>query len=315
FNEDPDTGTDFKRITINEVGFFAQFTKTIAESLRLTGALRYDKNENFDAQVTPRLSAVYTFNDSHNIRASVQTGVRNPDTQAQFIYFPAGTNTLLGSARANAERYGLHEGGAYTIESYRAFVGAGGFLDEDGNAHGADPNILQVANIDYVGPEQLRSFEIGYKGVFNDDLLVDMNAYWTSYTDFIGGDDYVLRFRTQHQGRDVLPGTIYTPYVNFPEDVTSFGVGIGITYNLPRGFSVNGTYSYATFDDNRDEDSQFRAGFNTPENKFTVGLANRKVAKNLGFAINYRWQEEFLWQSDFGEWMVPEFGVLDAQVS
>src|SRR5690606_15916994 len=228
FNEDPDTGTDFKRITINEVGFFAQFTKTIAESLRLTGSLRYDKNENFDAQVTPRLSAVYTFNDSHNIRASFQTGFRNPDTQAQFIYFPAGTNTLLGSARANAERYGLHEGGAYTIESYRAFVGAGGFLDEDGNAHGADPNILQVANIDYVGPEQLRSFDIGYKGVFNDDLLVDMNAYWTSYTDFIGGDDYVLRFRTQHQGRDVLPGTIYTPYVNFPEDVTSFGVGIGI---------------------------------------------------------------------------------------
>src|SRR5690606_30322613 len=172
FNEDPDTGTDFKRITINEVGFFAQFTKTIAESLRLTGSLRYDKNENFDAQVTPRLSAVYTFNDSHNIRASFQTGFRNPDTQAQFIYFPAGTNTLLGSARANAERYGLHEGGAYTIESYRAFVGAGGFLDEGGNAHGADRSILQVADIDYVGPEQLRSFEIGYKGVFNDVLLV-----------------------------------------------------------------------------------------------------------------------------------------------
>src|SRR5690606_30146134 len=101
----------FQRITINEVGFFAQFTKTIAESLRLTGSLRYDKNENFDAQVTPRISAVYTFNDTHNIRASFQTGFRNPDTQAQYIYFPAGTNTLLGSARANAERYGLHEGG------------------------------------------------------------------------------------------------------------------------------------------------------------------------------------------------------------
>ncbi|HEX7015856.1 MAG TPA: TonB-dependent receptor [Cyclobacteriaceae bacterium] len=315
FNEDPDTGTDFKRITINEVGFFAQFTKTIAESLRLTGSLRYDKNENFDAQVTPRISAVYTFNDTHNIRASFQTGFRNPDTQAQFIYFPAGTNILLGSARANAQRYGLHEGGAYTIESYRAFVAAGGFLDEEGNALGADPNILRVANIDYVGPEKLRSFEIGYKGVFNDDLLIDMNAYWTKYSDFIGGDDYVLRFPTKHQGKDVLPGTIYTPYVNFPEDVTSYGVGIGFTYNLPRGFSVNGSYSFATFEDNRDEDSQFRAGFNTPENKFNVGLANRKVAKNLGFAINYRWQEDFLWQSDFGEWTVPEFGVLDAQVS
>lgn len=315
FNEDPVNGTNFQRITINEVGFFAQFTKTIAESLRLTGSLRYDKNENFDAQVTPRISAVYTFNDTHNIRASFQTGFRNPDTQAQYIYFPAGTNTLLGSARANAERYGLHEGGAYTIESYRNFIAAGGFLTEDGDPMGADPNILRVANIDYVGPESLRSFEIGYKGVINDDLLIDMNAYWTAYKDFIGGDDYVLRNSTTHQGNKIPAGTIYSPYVNFPEDVTSFGVGIGLTYNLPRGFIVNGTYSYATFDDNRGSDSQFRAGFNTPENKFNIGLSNRKVAKNVGFAVNYRWQEDFLWQSDFGEWTVPEYGVLDAQVS
>jgi iron complex outermembrane receptor protein len=315
FNEDPENGTDFKRITINEVGFFAQFTKTIAESLKLTGSLRYDKNENFDAQVTPRISAVYTFNDSHNIRASFQTGFRNPDTQAQFIYFPAGTNILLGSTRANAERYGLHEGGAYTVESYLDYINTGGFIDEDGNTIGGDPSVLRIANIDYVGPEKLRSFEIGYKGVLNNDLLIDFNAYWTSYRDFIGGDDYVLREPTTHQKKKVPAATIYSPYVNFPEDVTSFGVGIGFTYNLPRNFSVNGTYSYATFDDNREENSEFRAGFNTPENKFTVGLANRKVARNLGFAINYRWQEEFLWQSDFGEWMVPEFGVLDAQVS
>jgi outer membrane cobalamin receptor len=31
--------------------------------------------------------------------------------------------------------------------------------------------------------------------------------------------------------------------------------------------------------------------------------------------VNYRWQDSFLWQSDFGDWTVPEFGVVDAQVS
>ena len=315
FNEDPVNGTDFERINISEFGFFGQFSKTLAEALKLTASLRYDKNENFESQLTPRISAVYTFNETHNLRASFQTGFRNPDTQAQFIYFPAGTNTLLGSAKSNAERYGLHEGGAYTIESYRNFIAAGGFLDDDGTPSGADPNILEDAYVNYVGPESLRSFEIGYKGIIASDLLLDINAYWTSYSDFIGGDDYVLKNPTKHQGNDVPAGTIYSPYVNFPEDVKSFGVGVGITYNLPMNFTVSGSYSYATFEDNRDEESQFRAGFNTPENKFTIGLANRKVSRNLGFNVNYRWQDEFLWQSDFGDWIVPEYSVLDAQVS
>lgn len=315
FNEDPENGTNFERINIHEYGFFGQLSKQLGESLKFTGSLRYDKNENFESRLTPRISAVYTFNETHNIRTSFQTGFRNPDTQAQFIYFPAGTNTLLGSAESNAERYGLHEGGAYTVESYRNFIAAGGVLNADGSTSGADANILQTAFVPYVGPERLQSFEVGYKGIFNNDLLVDLNAYWTSYKDFIGGDDYVLKMPATHQQQPIPAGTIYSPYVNFPEDVKSFGIGLGITYNLPMNFTVNGSYSYATFEDNRDEESQFRAGFNTPENKFTVGLANRKIAVNWGFNINYRWQEEFLWQSDFGDWVVPEYGVLDAQVS
>ncbi|MBK7652830.1 MAG: TonB-dependent receptor, partial [Flammeovirgaceae bacterium] len=106
FNEAPDAGVNFQRIKINEFGGYAQIAKTFAESLKLTGSIRYDKNENFDGQVTPRLSAVYTFSQNHNLRASFQTGFRNPDTQAQFIYFPSSSGTLLGSTEANAARYG-----------------------------------------------------------------------------------------------------------------------------------------------------------------------------------------------------------------
>ena len=110
-------------------------------------------------------------------------------------------------------------------------------------------------------------------------------------------------------------GTIYSAYVNFPDDVTSIGVGLGLTYNLPQNFTLNGSYTYATFDDNSEENSAFRAGFNTPENKFSVGVSNRKVTDNFGFNLTFRWQEDFLWQSDFGDWIVPAFGTLDAQVS
>jgi iron complex outermembrane receptor protein len=314
FNEDPAEGQDFERINIDEYGVYTQISKTLAEALKLTGSLRYDKNENFEGRVTPRISAVYTFSRTHNLRASFQTGFRNPDTQAQYIYFPVGTNTLLGSARANAERYGLHEGGAYTLASYNAYLASGGSL-AGGSPQGGDPSLLTTAFVPYIGPEQLKSFEIGYKGIISNDLLIDLNAYHTRYTDFIGGQDYVLREATLHHGNVVPAGTVYSAYVNFPEDVTSLGVGLGITYNLPSNFQFNGSYTYSTFDYDPSPDSNFRAGFNTPENKFSLGISNRKLANNLGFNLNFRWQEDFLWESDFGAWNVPSYGTLDAQVS
>lgn len=303
FNEDPDDGTDFERIKIDEYGFYGQISKTLAEALKLTASLRYDKNENFDGRTTPRISAVYTLNESHNIRASFQTGFRNPDTQAQFIYFPVGTNTLLGSTEANAARYGVHNGGAWTRASYEEFLATG------------DESKLVTANIAYVKPERLKSFELGYKGIFNNDLLIDLNGYYTNYEDFIGSLDVASKNDTEHQGDVVPAGTIFSPYVNSSATVSSFGIGLGVTYNLPKGYQVNANYNYATFDEDANQDPNFRAGFNTPENKFQVGLGNRKVTKNFGFNVNYRWQEEFLWQSDFGQWNVPEFGVFDAQVS
>lgn len=320
FNEAPEDGENFQRIDIDEFGAYTQISKTFAEALKLTGSLRFDKNENFEGRLTPRISAVYTFSNTHNIRASFQTGFRNPDTQAQYIYFPVGTNTLLGSSRDNAARYGLHEGGAYTLDSYNAYLASGGSL-ASGSPQGGNSALLKEVFVPYIGPEQLRSFEVGYKGIFANNLFIDLNGYYTAYKDFIGGEDYVLKAPTTHHGETVPAGTVYTAYVNFPEDVTSMGVGIGFTYNLPRHFTLNGSYTYATFDDTSDDilvgdpENNFRAGFNTPENKISVGIGNRKLTDKLGFNVNFRWQEEFLWQSDFGEWNVPAFGVLDAQVS
>jgi iron complex outermembrane receptor protein len=315
FNEAPDDGVNFERVNIDEFGFYTQISKTLADALKLTGSLRYDKNENFDGRITPRVSAVYTFSQNHNIRASFQTGFRNPDTQAQFIYFPAGTNTLLGSAKANAERYGVHEGGAWTRASYESYLTSGGTLAADGTPTGGDPSLLVTDYVEYVKPEQLNSFEVGYKGIFNNIFLVDLNGYYTRYKDFIGGDDIASKAPTTHQGEAIPAGTIFSPYRNSPEEVTSYGIGLGLTYNFLKGYQVTANYNYATFDNPEVEGSTYRAGFNTPENKFQVGIGNRKLTKSLGFNINFRYQEEFLWQSDFGDWNVPAFGVFDAQVS
>lgn len=313
FNEDPDGDNKFERVKISEFGFYGQAAKTLGESLKITASMRYDKNENFDGQVTPRVSAVYTFSETHNIRASFQTGFRNPDTQAQFIYFPSSGGTLLGSTEANASRYGVHNGGAWTQASYNAFRASGGSLNADGTTNGGNASLLVTSDIPYVQPEQLKSFEIGYKGLFSQTVLIDFNAYYTNYTDFIGGEIVAVKQATAHRGATVNAGSLYSPYTNKKDDVQSYGMGLGLTYNLPKGFSLNASYSYATFE--TDQTGDFRSGFNTPENKYTIGFGNRKVAKNLGFNLNYRWQDEYLWESSFGRWDVPEFGVLDAQVN
>src|SRR6478609_1127393 len=218
FNEDPENGINFKRIKINEGGAYAQIAKTIAEALKITGSIRYDKNQNFDGHVTPRVSAVYTFSSNHNLRASFQTGFRNPDTQAQYIYFPSSSGILLGSTKDNAERYGVHEGGAYTTSSYDAYIASGGIIDANtGAPTGGNAALLQTANIAYVKPEQLQAFEVGYKGLISTKFLIDLNGYYTSYKDFIGSQNIRSKNATSHQGKQVDAGTLFSPYVNSSE--------------------------------------------------------------------------------------------------
>ena len=312
FNEAPDDGVDFQRIKINEFGAYGQIAKTFAEALKVTGSIRYDKNENFDGQFTPRVSAVYTFSQNQNIRASFQTGFRNPDTQAQFIYFPSSSGTLVGSTEANAARYGIHNGGAWTEQSMKDFRASGGSFDANGPVAG-NSSLLQTVDLAYVQPEQLKSVELGYKGLIANKLLVDLNGYYTVYTNFIGGEIVGNVNATEHQGNTINPGTLFSPYTNSKEDVKSYGVGLGLTYSLPRSFVLNGSWNYAEFSANETE--SFRAGFNTPKNKFTVGIGNRKIVKNLGFNVSYRWQTRFEWSSTYGVWDVPEYGVVDAQIN
>ena len=316
FNEDPDATSPAERnpqrIVIDEYGAFAQVAKTVGP-VKFTGSMRYDKNENFDGQVTPRLAAVYTLNENHFVRASFQTGFRNPDTQASFIYFPASGGTLLGSVEANAARYGVHNGGAWTQASYNAFRAGSGTLDPvTGNVLTGDATLLVTADVAYVQPEQLTTYEAGYKGQFNK-MFIDLNGYYSQYNDFLGGEIVAVKAGTSHQGVAVPAGSLYNLYSNSQQAITSYGMGLGISYDLFKGYTVNGNYSYAATDE--DQTDAYRSGFNTPNHKLNIGLSNRKLTKNIGFSVNYRWQDTFLWESTFGVWNVPEFGVFDAQVS
>lgn len=98
------------KIPISEFGAFLQAGKNLlSDHLKLTASIRYDKNENFDGQFTPRVSAVTTFGE-HNIRLSYQTGFRIPTTQNQYIDLRTPSGTLIGGLPEFDARYNLSNG-------------------------------------------------------------------------------------------------------------------------------------------------------------------------------------------------------------
>jgi outer membrane receptor protein involved in Fe transport len=299
FDEEPKDGGGFERVNFSEWGAYLQLAKRLGD-LKLTGSLRYDKNENFEGQLNPRLSAVYNINENHHIRASFQTGFRNPDSQSQFIWFPTSAGILVGSTEANAKDYGIHNG--------------------SGGAGALDPVSLQPVSIDYVEPEELTSFEIGYKGVFSKSVLVDVNYYHNNYKNFIANRPVLSAGPVERRG-EILTNAIggvnilMNPYVNVRNDVNSDGIGVGLTWNIGKGYSVGGSYNWAQFSVDGTLPAGFVAGFNTPEHKLNVNISNRDIGNNIGFYAGFRWQDDFLWESTFGTGIIPEFGVMDLQLN
>jgi hypothetical protein len=55
--------------------------------------------------------------------------------------------------------------------------------------------------------------------------------------------------------------------------------------------------------------------FNTPDYRLNLGIGKREFIKNISFNVNWRWQNEFLWESTFGVADIPAYNTLDVQVS
>jgi len=344
-------------ISINEYGGYAQASKRIAnDRLKLGASMRFDKNENFDGQISPRAFAVWSVdaNRKHNIRASYQTGFRNPDTQAQFIALDLGIATLVGGTQKNLDMYskatnfGVIDGAAlynnaYTASSARDFGaafpgyvaeafanGATSLAQAQGMALAANADELVLATNELIQPEQVTSIEFGYKGVFNNKFMLDVNFYRSEYTNFqlintvvvipdAAGDVNDL---TTFSGAAAFLGMGaagetegYQLYTNIADPVISTGVGIGINYLLPRGYDLGGSYNYADFSLDEQSNPDNIPGFNTPQNRFKLQFGNREAFDNFGFNIAFRWSDEYEWTGTFGNGPVPSFSALDLQVS
>ncbi|WP_250433390.1 TonB-dependent receptor [Hanstruepera flava] len=325
-------------INYSEYGVYTQIQKDfeLSESLdlKLTGSVRYDKSELFDGFVSPRIAAGFTVNDNHNIRGSFQTGFRNPTTQDLFIGLDAGPYVLIGSAEDNLDRYvrsysvnnpsqpntiSQSAGSAYTNSYSNASVEA--YLASGNTPGSRDASLLQIGNSELVKPEQVTSFEVGYRGKLNR-LIVDASVYYNSYKNFISNESVIAPLYGQVGDNSLSVNAInfddtqeYQTYTNSDANVNSYGGSIGLTTKVLGDFDLGANYTFAKQDFDQASDPDFRTSFNTPEHKVKVSFGNTNVFKNFGFNTAWRWSDTYFWQATFGDGQVPSYNTFDAQLS
>ncbi|MEL0455506.1 TonB-dependent receptor [Flavobacteriaceae bacterium SZ-1-7] len=333
--------TDFDgTIDYSEYGLYTQIQKNVelndALELKLTGSIRYDKSEFFDGFYSPRISAGLTVNQNHNIRASVQTGFRNPTTQDLFIGLDTGSYILAGSAPSNLERYSR----PYDISANGQLLGQPSSITQTAAAAynnsytraaylnfkaTGDASILadpeSIGNPSLVKPEQVTSAEVGYRGKF-EHVIVDFSAYYNSYKDFISQNVVYAPFYGTVGDNSLSVQAManadfkdYGIYTNSEADVNSYGASLGLSTKIFGGFDLSGSYTYAKLDFDRSKYPDFVTNFNTPEHKFKASFGNTELFKNFGFNVAYRFSDDYYWEATFGNGIVPEYHVLDAQIS
>lgn len=315
-------------ISYSEYGVYTQIQKKLLEDrLRLTGSLRYDMAELFEGNFSPRFSAAYTAGASraHNIRASVQTGFRYPTTQDLFIGLDAGRAILVGSAEENLDRYQrtytLSGTGAAVTGNPNATIAGRAAYENAFSLNSVNAGAPRAADIDIVKPEQVTAYEVGYRGRAGR-IIVDMNAYYNTYQDFISNETVIVPFYgtvgdnslsllALQQG-DFQP---FQTYTNSDADVKAYGATIGLSSKVFGNFDIEGNYTFAEQDFDQASAPDFRTAFNTPKHKVKVSFGNTELFTNFGFNLNYRWSDTYFWQASFADGQVPSFSVLDAQVN
>lgn len=299
-------------IPVMEYGAFAQASRSwLEERINLRASLRLDKNQNFEGQVSPRVSLTFAPDKEkkHHVRVAAQTGFRNPSPQESYLSLDIGEAIILGGTQDNIDNYQYQnaEGrmisgsdihlNLVSLPSLMAFQASGG----------SDPSLLEYIRLDFLRQEQISTVELGYRGAILDRLFVDVTGYYNRYQDFV----------TRTLGYSLEAGRAFSVYTNFDAPIYAYGAEARIEYQDERGYRARFSYVYTQYnaEEALSQNPNFFPGFNTPNHRMGTMLSNADVYQGIGFSLAYRWQDDMLWQSPFGEGEIPAYGVLDVALS
>ncbi|GAB4421348.1 MAG: TonB-dependent receptor [Bacteroidia bacterium] len=294
--------SSYARITNFEYGIYVGAEKKVLDNtLRFNATLRVDKNQNFAFIPSYAVSAIYTPQERHTLRVALSAAVRNPTLADQYLYYNVGRAILAG----NIDGF---TGLADTASLRRYF-----------ESFPKDADLIDYFDIPAIKPERVQTLELGYRGsLMNGRLYLDAGYYFSRYRDFIGYNIGVdVRFSPSFPDQ-LIAAQAYRVAANARDVVTTQGVSVGVNYFFDGGYAFNGNYSWNVL--NTQSDDPIIPAFNTPEHKFNVGFSGRNIElagiDYLGFNVNYKWIEGFLFEgSPQFTGRIPTYSLLDVQVN
>lgn len=300
-----------RRIYFNEAGCFVQAGKNLFDQrLKLQGSVRLDAFQRFSPRVSPRLSLVYLMGrkQQHNLRVSAQIGYRMPALIDMYSYMNVKGALTFGGFLQDAIDLDIVKQGSdgsqlvnvYTQASVNEFLYSG------------DSTKLIKPLIQNIAPEELQTFEFGWRSFLMDKIETDFNLYANRFQNLISAQQYVGPI---NRSDTINPAyvkkqqltQVYRRAANAPFPVSSYGFSATVNFYQNLKWSYYANYNYnelitsETFINNN-----FAKGFNTPKHKINVGIRGNRIIKNLGVTANVRWVDAY----HFAEY--DRIGNLDA---
>lgn len=247
-------------ISVSQIGAVLQLEKSIRRDMRLIGALRFDKNDNFDGLFAPKFTLVKDLRQG-NIRFGWAKAYARPTIQNQY---------------AGIQGFFFGNGGT-------------GITYIPNNATVSDP--ASVRTTAPLKVEEVNTWELGFKGKPTEKIWVDANAYYGVSKNFItpaqpvGGRALSVNgidvahnpFFAGTVSNDTLQGATFFTFFNYGK-ARVYGLDVGVDIALAPFVQLNLNYSWmnADFEDN----DANRDGVITPDEK-SINAPNHRGSARI----------------------------------
>ncbi|HKG69506.1 MAG TPA: TonB-dependent receptor, partial [Segetibacter sp.] len=286
-------------------GLYLQFSKSfLKEKLQLSATLRASGYEYFKLKWNPRITSVYELSKSQFIRFSYQNGYRFPGIFEGFSNINSGGVKRVGGLKVMSD--GIFENSwlKSSIDAFQAAVIKDVNTQSLSQSAAIDKNkeLLQRNTYTYLQPEQMHSFEIGYRSILlGNKLFVDADFYYNLYSNFIAQIEASIP-NTQDAAQ--IPAYLYDRnkqnryrlWTNSKTVVNNYGAELDLRYVLNKHYSLSGNGSYQTLRKTSRNDG-LEDGFNTPKWIGNISINGNEVYKKVSFNVTLKYQSEYYWQS------------------
>jgi outer membrane receptor for ferrienterochelin and colicins len=292
------TGEDLK---IDQWGVYAQTETPLLPRLRLLLAARYDDHENYDGQFSPKAGFLFTPAQGHTFRLFYNRAFKSPSTLQTNFWIPNFVSVF------------------------------GVFGNRDGiTVRKASDNSV-VREYSPLVPERNTTWELGYKGLINGRLFVDVAGYYSRYQNFLsplvtianpyaaGGAATIAYNNADNQPFTSEAGQqqVVLTYFNLG-NATIYGTDASVGYILSPRVDFTGTVSLLKLDNISGIDTNLASdkeatALNSPTSKFTLGVHARDLGRWSGGAT-FRYVNGYRFNSGINKGHIPTFNTLDLNV-